>query len=124
MNKLKQRISNGEDSYTQFKTNITNSDKLAQELAAFSNIMLIYRADIDRLGEKLGEKYNIELTKNRKTILALMAQDPTITISILSEKIGITTTSIEKNIKFLKENNFIKRVGGAKGGHWETISEI
>ena len=35
--KLEQRILNGEDSYTQFKVNITNADKLAQELVAFSN---------------------------------------------------------------------------------------
>jgi len=31
------RISNGEDSFTQFKENITNSDKLSEELVAFSN---------------------------------------------------------------------------------------
>lgn len=37
MEDLKQRISLGEDSYTQFKVNITNSDKLAEELVAFSN---------------------------------------------------------------------------------------
>jgi len=34
---LKTKIQNGEDSYTQFKVNITNSDKLAEELVAFSN---------------------------------------------------------------------------------------
>jgi len=34
---LIERISNGEDSYTQFKENITNNDKLAEELVAFSN---------------------------------------------------------------------------------------
>lgn len=39
MNKLDliKRISNGEDSYTQFKVDITNSDKLTQEFVAFSN---------------------------------------------------------------------------------------
>ena len=31
------RISNGEDSYTQFKVDVSNSEKLAQELVAFSN---------------------------------------------------------------------------------------
>ena len=31
------RINNGEDSYTQFQENITNTDKLAEELVAFSN---------------------------------------------------------------------------------------
>jgi predicted HTH transcriptional regulator len=37
MENLKKRIYLGEDSYTQFKVNITNSDKLAEELVAFSN---------------------------------------------------------------------------------------
>ncbi len=39
MNKseILERISLGEDSYTQFKTNITNAEKLAGELVAFSN---------------------------------------------------------------------------------------
>jgi ATP-dependent DNA helicase RecG len=35
--------------------------------------------------------------------------------------IGISTTAIERNIKYLKEKEIIKRVGGAKGGHWEVI---
>lgn len=34
---LIERIGNGEDSFTQFKENITNNDKLAEELVAFSN---------------------------------------------------------------------------------------
>ena len=34
---LIERISNGEDSFTQFKENITNNVKLAEELVAFSN---------------------------------------------------------------------------------------
>ncbi len=34
---LLEKVSNGEDSYTQFKENITNTDKLAEELVAFSN---------------------------------------------------------------------------------------
>ena len=34
---LLEKVSNGEDSYTQFKENITNTDKLAEELLAFSN---------------------------------------------------------------------------------------
>ncbi len=34
---LIERIENGEDTYTQFKADITNSEKLAEELVAFSN---------------------------------------------------------------------------------------
>ena len=44
-----------------------------------------------------------------------------ISIAELSRLIGVSTTSIERNIKYLKEKEIIKRVGGAKGGHWEVI---
>jgi ATP-dependent DNA helicase RecG len=37
LSELISRISNGEDSFTQFKENITNGDKLSEELVAFSN---------------------------------------------------------------------------------------
>jgi ATP-dependent DNA helicase RecG len=37
LSELISRISNGEDSLTQFKENITNGDQLSEELVAFSN---------------------------------------------------------------------------------------
>ncbi len=50
-----------------------------------------------------------------------MIQKPKITIPKLADKIGISTISIEQNIKYLKENKFIKRIGRTKGGHWKVI---
>ena len=38
----------------------------------------------------------------------------------ISEKIGISTTAVDKNIAKLKEKGIIKRIGPAKGGHWEV----
>jgi predicted HTH transcriptional regulator len=67
------RIENGEDSYTQFKVNITNADKLAQELVAFSNakggwliigvdddanIVGLSSDDIKRLNQLIGNVIN------------------------------------------------------------------
>ncbi len=53
---LLEKISNGEDSYTQFKEDITNNDKLAYELMAFSNarggVLIIGIAD--RTGNIIG----------------------------------------------------------------------
>jgi ATP-dependent DNA helicase RecG len=37
LSELISRISNGEDSLTQFKENITNGDQLSEKLVAFSN---------------------------------------------------------------------------------------
>jgi predicted HTH transcriptional regulator len=74
---LIERISNGEDSYTQFKENITNNDKLAEELVAFSNskggvliigvsdyndVIGISDDDIRRLNQLIGNVINSNIT--------------------------------------------------------------
>jgi predicted HTH transcriptional regulator len=74
---LIERISNGEDSYTQFKENITNNDKLSEELVAFSNskggiliigvtdnndIVGLSDDDIRRLNQLIGNVINSNIT--------------------------------------------------------------
>ena len=68
--------------------------------------------------EKLGLK--LKLSKNRQTILDIIKENRSITITLLSEKVGISTTAIENNIKFLKESGLLKRVGSDKAGYWEV----
>ena len=43
------------------------------------------------------------------------------TKSELSEKLGISTTAIDTNIKYLRENKLIERDGAAKGGTWKIL---
>ena len=78
----------------------------------------------DRLGNRLGDKIE-SLSKNRKLILEHIQHNSKITIPELSELIGISTTAIENNLKYLKENNVLKRIGSTKDGSWviwyETI---
>ena len=74
---LIEKIKNGEDSYTQFKVNITNNDKLAEELVAFSNakgglllvgvdddneIIGLEDDDIRRLNQLIGNVINSNIT--------------------------------------------------------------
>ncbi len=62
--------------------------------------------------------------KTSGKILALMRQRPEITIPELAAELGITERSIERNIQKLQEEHMVKRVGPAKGGHWQvTTSE-
>ena len=37
--------------------------------------------------------------------------------------IGLSIAGIEKNLRQMKENNQIRRVGPDKGGHWEVIEK-
>jgi len=77
----------------------------------------------DKLGEKLGEKSS-KLTNNRKLILESIARNSSTTIAELSQIVGISTTAIENNIKYLKENNLLKRVGSDSAGSWEIVGEV
>ena len=50
-----------------------------------------------------------------------MQQNPYISKSEISQLLGISTTSIDKNIAFLRKNGYIERVGKTKGGYWKVL---
>ena len=56
-------------------------------------------------------------------ILAAVRQNARITLPELASEIGITERSVEKNIQKLQDEGLLRRIGAAKGGHWE-IAEI
>ncbi len=61
--------------------------------------------------------------KTSEKILELISANNIITIKELAENIGVSSRSIERNIKKLQDDNKLKRVGADKGGHWEIISK-
>lgn len=61
------------------------------------------------------------LNSRRQTILLEMQQNPYISKSEISQLLGISTTSIDKNIAFLRKNGYIERVGKTKGGYWKVL---
>jgi ATP-dependent DNA helicase RecG len=58
--------------------------------------------------------------KTSGIILEAILQNNTITIPELSILIGITERSIERNIQKLQKEGTLKRIGPAKGGHWQV----
>jgi Predicted transcriptional regulator containing an HTH domain and an uncharacterized domain shared with the mammalian protein Schlafen len=54
-------------------------------------------------------------------ILAAVGRQPGIAIPQLAELIGVSTRTIERYLRKLQEQGQLRRVGGAKGGHWEVI---
>jgi len=85
-------------------------------------LRVIFRYEQPR-SETSGEKRGKKLSVNRRKVVDAMREDPYVTHVRLVELVGIGPTSIEKNIKFLKENGWIRRIGSAKGGHWEVLDE-
>ena len=64
-----------------------------------------------------------KVTENQKKILNNIKENSNITTRELSKKVGISDRKIKDNIKKLKENNLLKRIGSPKGGHWEVIDK-
>ena len=56
-------------------------------------------------------------------ILDAIRDNPKVTQSQLAKITGLTVRGVEWNMKKLQEAKVIKRVGPAKGGHWEIIAQ-
>lgn len=76
-----------------------------------------------KVTEKLREKaaaLGETLTANRIKILELMIEDPYISRAELANNVGISETSIYRNIEAMR-GKYLRRVGPDKGGFWEII---
>jgi ATP-dependent DNA helicase RecG len=67
--------------------------------------------------EEVGEK----LSQNQQSIIEQIVRNPYVSARELSEIVGISSRKIEENIRKLKDQGVVKRIGPAKGGHWEVI---
>jgi ATP-dependent DNA helicase RecG len=107
-----------------------------------AGVMVTFRANPEHLageqtpiakkttGKTTGKTYGVKLrgktTGKRlgKTALAIverMRLTPKMTIAELAEQLGRSLSSIEKQVRQLKEERVITRVGPDKGGHWEVL---
>jgi ATP-dependent DNA helicase RecG len=88
----------------------------------------VHRKERDGSGKSAGEGADIAKTPGktpRKTpdrILALLNENPTLSIPELAEEMGKSESAVERAIRKLRQENRLKRIGSAKGGHWEVIA--
>lgn len=54
-------------------------------------------------------------------ILDMLAAEPCTTIPELAVSLGVANRTIERNLGSLQESGRLRRVGPAKGGHWEVL---
>ena len=62
---------------------------------------------------------NAESTQDK--ILYLIKQNPSITQEKMAKELGFVRSGIAKNIKKMKENGLIERVGSDRNGYWKII---
>jgi len=70
--------------------------------------------------EEVTEKVTEKVTENQMRILDELRKDKYATIKYMSSVIGISERKTKKNIAKLKEKGLLRRLGPARGGHWEV----
>ena len=59
------------------------------------------------------------LNETRIKILSMIREDNQISIAQMAEKLGLSTTAVEKNLTYLKNNGYLIREGRTSSGYWE-----
>ncbi len=100
---------------------ISNSTNLT-DASPFIEFMLKMILSAIESSSTLPKNEGLKLTILDQAILSLIAQDPYITNAMLADKTGKSLSSIERRIRFLKDNKLIERVGAKKTGYWRLIT--
>ncbi len=99
---------------------LAEADKLADS-TPFIEFML--HALQDTMTEALMKPSEKTSVKTSEKIIAALSQNNLLTIAELAKHIGVTSRSIERNIEKLQKKGRLRRVGPAKGGHWEVLKK-
>lgn len=77
----------------------------------------------DSVNDRVNDSVNdsAENISKEQVILRLIADQPTITINRMSEKTGLSASTINRYLKKLREAGKIKRQGADKNGKWHVI---
>ena len=86
-------------------------------------IVFMLHCLLDALQEMKESNQKSNRKSNRK-ILEIMQMKPEVSIRELQEMTDLSESGVKKIIRKLKEAGSIRRVGGAKGGYWEVLTEL
>lgn len=77
----------------------------------------------EKLGIKLGVNHSVNhsvsLEENKQSILLLVNFYPQITRINIAKILGITISTIDYHIRWLRKNGLLERVGADKNGYWK-----
>ena len=59
--------------------------------------------------------------KPRESIIDLIKENSSITREELAKQLNLTIEGIDWNLRKLKKEGLLKRIGPKKGGHWEVM---
>ena len=67
----------------------------------------------------VGKDVGLEVSMAER-IIDLMIAEPDITAALIADKLSVTTRTVEREVKKLRNEGRIERVGGKRYGHWKV----
>jgi len=87
-------------------------------------IVTIRQHEAFEIGEQANEQVNEqanEQARRQTKILTALKENSALTLKQLTKVTGISTATLRREMKTLKESNRIRRIGSDKSGHWEVV---
>lgn len=76
------------------------------------------RSIVESIVENIVEK----LPTMRGKIVKILWNNPSASASSIAKEVGIAQRNVQEYLKQLQAEGIIRRIGPAKGGHWEIIT--
>lgn len=73
------------------------------------------------VGVNVGVNVGVKLSETAQKTIEIISRTPYVTALAISEKIGKTKRTVERAIKELTDNGYIKHVGADKSGYYEIL---
>ena len=96
--------------------------------SGYWEIMTIRQQKAFRTDETINEGISEGISEGRNEgrnrqnqIIKAMEEMPNITVKQIAQQIGVSITTIEREIRVMKKNDMIKFIGPKKSGYWEII---
>lgn len=64
-----------------------------------------------------------QMPENRALILSYIIENNSITRNELSEKVNLATSAVQRHLKHLQEDGYIKRKGKTRASKWIILKE-
>ena len=76
---------------------------------------------VNKVVNKSDEVVNKPLNSTQLKIMQAIENEPDITYARLIQVVGISKTAVQNGIEYLKANDYLRRDGSKKNGHWVIL---
>ena len=98
----------------------TSDEKMTEKIEEMTGENTNVSGEMSGENSNLSGQMSVKSIKVSGQILGLLSLKPEITIPEMSESLGISTRTVERNLRSLQKSNKIEHIGPNKGGYWKV----